>query len=234
MSDSRGRRLWAEGPCPTAVGPKAGALTGDQWALRPYLFGPGESVRGSTMLACDRSGAAKERRADCPATALCRGRIGASCPRVGHQPTARRHRGTAIRIGVGFRHTDMPDPGRTSNSCPHRSVEPAVNRWSPMSSPALTAPSQDAAAGEPAAARHDRPAAEPAEPMAVLLAAADGDPSDAESSATDLVAFCDRELLPYAGAEKPVLQPTARPHKLLRPYAQAPERRPRTEGERQV
>ncbi|MFF4905951.1 hemerythrin domain-containing protein [Streptomyces sp. NPDC001260] len=69
---------------------------------------------------------------------------------------------------------------------------------------------EDAIALESAQAHQARTARELAGRVALLTTAAGTDPSAAERVRAGLVAFCDREVLPYAAAEEAVLYPVAR------------------------
>ncbi|MFJ9863822.1 DUF2249 domain-containing protein [Streptomyces sp. NPDC101165] len=79
-----------------------------------------------------------------------------------------------------------------------------------MSALTLASAPEDAEALEAAERHHVRLAGELAGRVAMLLTAADRDPGAAEKIRAGLVAFCDRELLPYATAEESVFYPAAR------------------------
>lgn len=80
-----------------------------------------------------------------------------------------------------------------------------------MSVLTLASDPQDAQALDDAEAHHARLAGELAVHVKTLLAAVDRDPDgDAARPRTALVAFCDRALLPHAGAEEAALYPAAR------------------------
>ncbi|GLW48148.1 hypothetical protein Stsp02_38100 [Streptomyces sp. NBRC 14336] len=69
---------------------------------------------------------------------------------------------------------------------------------------------EDAAALEAAEAHLVRLAGDMARHVAALLDAAERDPGAAEGIRAGLVAFCEREILPYAAAEEAVVYPAAR------------------------
>ncbi|BAU85090.1 hemerythrin HHE cation binding domain-containing protein [Streptomyces laurentii] len=80
-----------------------------------------------------------------------------------------------------------------------------------MSVLTLASDPQDAQALDDAEAHHARLAGELAVHVKTLLAAVDRDPDgDAARPRTALVSFCDRALLPHAGAEEAALYPAAR------------------------
>lgn len=69
---------------------------------------------------------------------------------------------------------------------------------------------EDAAALEAAEAHLVRLAGDLARHVAALLDAAERDPGAAAAVRAGLVAFCEREILPYAAAEEAVIYPAAR------------------------
>ncbi len=79
-----------------------------------------------------------------------------------------------------------------------------------MSTLTLASDPKDAAAVEAVEAHHAQLAGELAGRVAMLVAAADRDPAEAEEVRTGLVAFCDRDLLPHAVAEESTLYAAAR------------------------
>ncbi|MFF9332508.1 DUF2249 domain-containing protein [Streptomyces albogriseolus] len=79
-----------------------------------------------------------------------------------------------------------------------------------MSTLTLASDPEDAAAVEAVEAHHAQLAGELAGRVAMLIAAADRDPAEAEEVRTGLVAFCDRDLLPHAVAEESTLYAAAR------------------------
>ncbi|MEU0614812.1 DUF2249 domain-containing protein [Streptomyces albogriseolus] len=79
-----------------------------------------------------------------------------------------------------------------------------------MSTLTLASDPEDAAAVEAVEAHHAQLAGELAGRVAMLVAAADRDPAEAEEVRTGLVAFCDRDLLPHAVAEESTLYAAAR------------------------
>jgi uncharacterized protein (DUF2249 family) len=78
-----------------------------------------------------------------------------------------------------------------------------------MSSLTLASTSEDAAAVEAVEAHHAHLAGELAGRVTLLVDAADHGASTAESMRAGLVTFCDREVLPHAGAEEAALYPAA-------------------------
>lgn len=79
-----------------------------------------------------------------------------------------------------------------------------------MSTLTLASDPKDAAAVEAVEAHHAQLAGELAGRVAMLVAAADGDPAAADEVRSALVSFCDRELLPHATAEEGTLYSAAR------------------------
>lgn len=79
-----------------------------------------------------------------------------------------------------------------------------------MSTLTLASDPKDAAAVEAVEAHHAQLAGELAGRVAMLIAAADRDPAEADEVRAGLVAFCDRDLLPHATAEESTLYPAAR------------------------
>ena len=65
-----------------------------------------------------------------------------------------------------------------------------------MSTLTIASDPQDAAAAEAVEAHHEQLAGELAGRVTMLLAAAEGDPAEAETVRSALVGFCDRDLLP--------------------------------------
>ncbi|MFH0245467.1 DUF2249 domain-containing protein [Streptomyces sp. HK10] len=78
-----------------------------------------------------------------------------------------------------------------------------------MSTLTLASDPRDAAAVEAVEAHHAQLADRLAGRVAMLLDAADRDPAAADETRADLIAFCDRELLPHAAAEESALYPAA-------------------------
>lgn len=79
-----------------------------------------------------------------------------------------------------------------------------------MSTLTLASDPKDAAAVEAVEAHHAQLAGELGGRVAMLVAAADRDPAEADEVRTGLVAFCDRDLLPHAVAEESTLYAAAR------------------------
>ncbi|MEU1302684.1 DUF2249 domain-containing protein [Streptomyces shenzhenensis] len=78
-----------------------------------------------------------------------------------------------------------------------------------MSTLTIASDPQDAAAAEAVEAHHTQLAGELAGRVAMLIAAADADPTAADGVRAGLVDFCDRDLLPHAAAEEETLYPVA-------------------------
>ena len=78
-----------------------------------------------------------------------------------------------------------------------------------MSSLTIASDPQDAAAVEAVEAHHTQLAGELAGRVTMLIAAADRDTAAADRARAELVAFCDRDLLPHAAAEEETLYPVA-------------------------
>lgn len=79
-----------------------------------------------------------------------------------------------------------------------------------MSTVTLASDPKDAAAVEAVEAHHAQLAGELAGRVAMLTAAADRDPAEADEVRTGLIAFCERDLLPHALAEEGTLYAAAR------------------------
>lgn len=78
-----------------------------------------------------------------------------------------------------------------------------------MSTLTIASDPQDAAAAEAVEAHHTQLAGDLAGRVAILIEAADREPAAADRVRTDLVSFCDRDLLPHAAAEEKALYPVA-------------------------
>ncbi|MER5446410.1 DUF2249 domain-containing protein [Streptomyces sp. NPDC002764] len=78
-----------------------------------------------------------------------------------------------------------------------------------MSTLTLASDPRDAAAVEAVEAHHAQLAGDLAGRVAILVEAADREPAAADRVRTELVAFCDRDLLPHAAAEEETLYPVA-------------------------
>lgn len=79
-----------------------------------------------------------------------------------------------------------------------------------MSTLTIASDPQDAAAVEAVVAHHTQLAGDLAGRAAMLIAAAERDPEAADRIRAELVAFCDRDLVPHAAAEEEALYPAAR------------------------
>ncbi|MER8006591.1 DUF2249 domain-containing protein [Streptomyces sp. NPDC094149] len=78
-----------------------------------------------------------------------------------------------------------------------------------MSTLTIASDPQDAAAAEAVEAHHTQLAGDLAGRVAILIEAADREPAAVDRVRTDLVSFCDRDLLPHAAAEEKALYPVA-------------------------
>ncbi|MFF1272748.1 DUF2249 domain-containing protein [Streptomyces marokkonensis] len=79
-----------------------------------------------------------------------------------------------------------------------------------MSTLTLASDPKDAAAVEAVEAHHAQLAGELAGRVAMLIAAADRDPAEADEVRSGLVAFCDKDLIPHAVAEEGTFYAAAR------------------------
>src|SRR5690606_27972026 len=139
---------------------------------------------------------------------------GPDCPRR-YCRTPRRCRDS------GSRSAPLPGSGPLFSTamsvlyCRHRPGPTGTGRPPPegravMSTLTIASDPQDAAAAEAVEAHHEQLAGELAGRVTMLLAAAEGDPAEAETVRAALVGFCDRDLLPHAAAEERTLYPAAR------------------------
>ncbi|UXY29805.1 DUF2249 domain-containing protein [Streptomyces sp. HUAS TT20] len=78
-----------------------------------------------------------------------------------------------------------------------------------MSTLTIASDPQDAAAVEAVEAHHTQLAGDLAGRVAMLIAAAERDPEAADRIRAELVAFCERDLVPHAAAEEETLYPVA-------------------------